>query len=126
MSEFTPNRKVRCIDCTKYSGGVCLGRKNKSQTAARKRRVCKIYEFSGEIKNREPLPSEFRPFWWFYSNKEKKLLSHLMAMGIQPVSDDSPMVVPQSTAVLPLVAPESDSFKISVGETGVGEINSGS
>jgi len=97
MSEFIPNTRVRCIDCTKYSDGHCLVKFRQPSTSPRKRRLCSKYDFCGAYQNRTPLPAERLPFWYYYSNKERKILEQMINAGVQPLETKT-IQVPNSTA----------------------------
>jgi len=115
MSEFTPGAQVRCVECMKYTEeGKCSSKFRQPTTAPRKRRACTKYSFSGVVHNRTPLPFEERPFWWFFTKKERAILGRMLALGIK----DKAMAVPQSSATVN--PPES-----SVGEPNGTENSSG-
>lgn len=81
MSQFTgSNTKVRCVDCSHFSGSLCS--KKNTKVAPRKRRVCAVYGFKGEYENREAIPGRYMPS---LDKKTRRFLKRMYQMGISPV-----------------------------------------
>ncbi len=103
MSTFTgEGLKVRCIDCTHFSGKRCNSKNIK--TSAKKRRTCSVYQFKGSFENREPADAMYIPY---VSPQTRKLQKKMQKLGV--IAD------PNSPSEDNLVVPASDFFGTSAG-----------
>lgn len=103
MSEFQgASQKVRCTDCSQFSGSQCSAKNTK--VSPKKRRICDLYQFKGKYENRTPLESTYIPK---VDKKTRRLLNKLLKLGVvSPASPDtlSPGVSPfRSTATAGIV-----------------------
>ena len=99
MSEFKgKSRRVRCLDCTKFTGSHCAIKSAK--VSSKKRRLCDLYIFKGEYENRTPPPVVRVPH---VDRKTERLLKRLRKLGVVtpsgPARGTAPAAfVPTSTA----------------------------
>ncbi len=98
MSTFNGDGlKVRCIDCTHFSGKKCATKNVK--TSAKKRRTCNLYKFKGSFENREPAVALYIPY---VSPQTRKLQKKMEKLGV--IAD------PNASNIDNLVVPASDFF----------------
>ena len=122
MSEFKgSSNKVRCIDCTKFTGKICA-LKNVS-VSPKKKRICNVYDFKGEFENRTVLESMYVPY---VDKNTRKLMRKLMKLNVLPngrdlsIEEDNRVVIEPNPGQL--VIPFTNTA--TAGVVNVGEVQS--
>lgn len=123
MTKFEGGKfQVRCVDCIKLSGNLCLAKK--IGVKPKKKRTCTAYNFKGEYENRTPAEAVYIPP---VDKKTVQLMKKLMQMGVITVNTDGtpqldefeqskalPMPASTATAGLVGVKPVEDPLNYQV------------